>query len=116
MDLYFKRHDGQAVTCDDFLAAMADANGQDLSKVARWSVFPPLLVTHSAHCMFPAGTSTLLLHASKLSTILVRASQPVLHASHRSMLPVFVVSRCSTYAGNSCSKLWQTGASVDTPY
>ena len=24
--LYFQRHDGQAVTCDDFLAAMADAN------------------------------------------------------------------------------------------
>lgn len=37
MDLYFKRHDGQAVTCDDFLAAMADANNQDLSSVARWS-------------------------------------------------------------------------------
>ena len=36
MDLYFKRHDGQAVTCDDFLAAMADANNQDLSHVARW--------------------------------------------------------------------------------
>lgn len=31
MDLYFQRHDGQAVTCDDFLAAMADANGEDLS-------------------------------------------------------------------------------------
>jgi aminopeptidase N len=26
MDLYFKRHDGQAVTCDDFAAAMHDAN------------------------------------------------------------------------------------------
>jgi aminopeptidase N len=26
LDLYFKRHDGQAVTCDDFVAAMADAN------------------------------------------------------------------------------------------
>ena len=26
MDLYFKRHDGQAVTCDDFLMAMSDAN------------------------------------------------------------------------------------------
>jgi aminopeptidase N len=26
MKLYFSRHDGQAVTCDDFLAAMADAN------------------------------------------------------------------------------------------
>jgi aminopeptidase N len=36
MDLYFKRHDGQAVTCDDFLAAMADANGADLSVLQRW--------------------------------------------------------------------------------
>ncbi|GBF99642.1 peptidase M1 family [Raphidocelis subcapitata] len=37
MDLYFKRHDGQAVTCDDFLAAMSDANGGvDLSGIARW--------------------------------------------------------------------------------
>jgi len=26
----------QAVTCDDFLAAMADANNEDLSGVARW--------------------------------------------------------------------------------
>lgn len=36
MDLYFKRHDGQAVTCDDFLAAMADANGEDLSGIGKW--------------------------------------------------------------------------------
>ncbi|MGD9020976.1 MAG: aminopeptidase N, partial [Lysobacterales bacterium] len=36
MRLYFERHDGQAVTCDDFLAAMADANGVDLSRFARW--------------------------------------------------------------------------------
>lgn len=36
MDLYFSRHDGQAVTCDDFLAAMADANGEDLSGLGRW--------------------------------------------------------------------------------
>ena len=36
MDLYFERHDGQAVTCDDFLAAMADANKADLSGLARW--------------------------------------------------------------------------------
>ncbi len=36
MDLYFQRHDGQAVTCDDFLAAMADANGADLAQFARW--------------------------------------------------------------------------------
>ncbi|MEM7053819.1 MAG: aminopeptidase N, partial [Pseudomonadota bacterium] len=36
MDLYFERHDGQAVTCDDFLAAMADANDVDLSQFSRW--------------------------------------------------------------------------------
>jgi aminopeptidase N len=36
MDLYFERHDGQAVTCDDFRAAMADANGRDLNLFERW--------------------------------------------------------------------------------
>ena len=36
MDLYFKRHDGQAVTCDDFTAAMADANGKDLTQFKNW--------------------------------------------------------------------------------
>ncbi|NHZ89304.1 aminopeptidase N [Massilia sp. CCM 8733] len=36
MDLYFERHDGQAVTCDDFRAAMADAGGRDLSQFERW--------------------------------------------------------------------------------
>ena len=36
IDLYFQRHDGQAVTCDDFVAAMADANGRNLTQFARW--------------------------------------------------------------------------------
>ncbi|CAJ5684934.1 aminopeptidase N [Burkholderia pseudomallei] len=36
MDLYFRRHDGQAVTCDDFRHAMADANGRDLALFERW--------------------------------------------------------------------------------
>ncbi|MEM5345120.1 aminopeptidase N [Paraburkholderia azotifigens] len=36
MDLYFKRHDGHAVTCDDFRHAMADANGRDLAQYERW--------------------------------------------------------------------------------
>ncbi|MBP6899544.1 MAG: aminopeptidase N [Burkholderiaceae bacterium] len=32
MDLYFQRHDGQAVTCDDFAQAIADANpGSELA-------------------------------------------------------------------------------------
>src|SRR6267142_86061 len=36
MQLYFKRHDGQAVTCDDFVQAMQDASGVDLSQFRRW--------------------------------------------------------------------------------
>ena len=36
LDLYFKRHDGQAVTIEDFVAAMADANGADLAAFQRW--------------------------------------------------------------------------------
>ncbi len=36
MDLYFQRHDAQAVTCDDFVRAMADAARADLSQFMRW--------------------------------------------------------------------------------
>ncbi len=36
MDLYFERHDGQAVTCEDFVAAMQDASGLDLTQFKRW--------------------------------------------------------------------------------
>jgi aminopeptidase N len=36
MKLYIERHDGQAVTCDDFLVAMADANDTDLDFFSRW--------------------------------------------------------------------------------
>jgi aminopeptidase N len=36
MDLYFERHDGQAVTTDDFRQAMADASGIDLTLFQRW--------------------------------------------------------------------------------
>jgi aminopeptidase N len=36
MDLYFKRHDGQAVTIDDFVAAMEDANGVDFTQFKLW--------------------------------------------------------------------------------
>jgi aminopeptidase N len=35
-DLYFERHDGQAVTCDDFVSAMEAANNIDLSQFRRW--------------------------------------------------------------------------------
>lgn len=36
MDLYFERHDGQAVTCEDFYAAMRDANDADFANFLLW--------------------------------------------------------------------------------
>ncbi len=55
MDLYFERHDGQAVTCEDFVAAMADASGRDFGQFMRWynqSGTPVIKVESS----FDAGT------------------------------------------------------------
>jgi len=48
--LYFKRFDGQAVTCDDFVQAMQDANDKDLTQFRRWysqSGTPRVVVTDS---------------------------------------------------------------------
>ena len=51
MDLYFERHDGQAVTCDDFVAALADANGRDLEHFKRWysQVGTPIVRARGEH-------------------------------------------------------------------
>lgn len=35
-DLYFQRHDGQAATCEDFVAAMEEVSGRDLTQFRRW--------------------------------------------------------------------------------
>jgi len=35
-DLYFERHDGEAATCDDFVKALEDASGVDLSAFKIW--------------------------------------------------------------------------------
>ena len=57
MDLYFERHDGQAVACDDFRAAMADANGRDLAQFERWysQAGTPIV---SASARYDAGAQT----------------------------------------------------------
>lgn len=36
MDEYFRRHDGQAVTTEDFAAAISEANGKDFTQFRRW--------------------------------------------------------------------------------
>ncbi|MFC7421058.1 aminopeptidase N [Iodobacter arcticus] len=61
MDLYFKRHDGQAVTCDDFRAAMSDANGVDLTQFEEWykqAGTPELAITSQ----YDATAKTYTLH------------------------------------------------------
>jgi aminopeptidase N len=50
-DLYFDRHDGEAATCDDFVAAMADASSDDLSAFKHWysQAGTPKVTAHVAH-------------------------------------------------------------------
>ncbi len=64
MELYVERHDGQAVSCDDFLAAMADANGVSLQHFGRWygqSGTPEVTVTSD----YDAGRCRFTLHLSQ---------------------------------------------------
>ncbi|MBF0444206.1 MAG: aminopeptidase N [Magnetococcales bacterium] len=51
VDLYFKRHDGQAVTVDDFVAAMESASNRDLSQFKRWykQAGTPILLVDGHH-------------------------------------------------------------------
>ena len=50
-DLYFERHDGQAVTCEDFVNAMEAANSVDLSQFRRWyaQAGTPVLMVQEAY-------------------------------------------------------------------
>ncbi len=61
MDLYFERHDGQAVTCDDFVQAMQDAAGDagalDLSQFRRWYAQAGTPVLHVRGAWDPAARS-----------------------------------------------------------
>ncbi|NQY62749.1 MAG: aminopeptidase N [Alteromonadaceae bacterium] len=50
LDLYFKRFDGMAVTCDDFVNAMADASNENLEQFKLWyskAGTPTLIVKES---------------------------------------------------------------------
>ena len=62
LDLYFERHDGQAVTVEDFVAALGDANDTDLSGFLLWynQAGTPSL---DAQLAIPPPTKTARLHA-----------------------------------------------------
>ena len=66
MDLYFERHDGTGVTCDDFRAAMADANGVDLDQFGLWYSTPGTPTVTFSHA-YDDATGTFLLTLSQSS-------------------------------------------------
>ncbi len=63
-DLYFERHDGQAVTCEDFIRAMEDASGIDLSQFRLWysQAGTPQVKARIEH---DAASATATLHLSQ---------------------------------------------------
>ncbi|WJH39435.1 aminopeptidase N [Aliirhizobium terrae] len=62
MDLYFERHDGQAVTVEDYVKCFEDASGRDLTQFFRWYIQAGTpLVTASGSYDQAAGTFTLSL-------------------------------------------------------
>jgi len=68
MDLYFERHDGSAVTTEDFVRAMEDASGVDLKQFRRWyhQAGTPQL---SINTEYNADNRTLAVHIEQSSSI-----------------------------------------------
>lgn len=91
MKLYFQRHDGQAVSCNDFRMAMADANDVDLSQFELWYAqngTPVVSVTTEYH----AQNATLQLH--------VEQSAPSSYHGEQPWQPMHIPMRTSLYAKN----------------
>jgi aminopeptidase N len=63
-DLYFERHDGQAVTCDDFVQAMEDASNTDLGQFRQWysQAGTPVLTVRDE---YDAATERYTLHVAQ---------------------------------------------------
>jgi aminopeptidase N len=79
-DLYFDRHDGEAATCEDFVKAMEDASGVDLSRFRLWysQAGTPKIRAELTHNP-AAASATLTLHQSVPATPgqNVKAAMPV---------------------------------------
>ena len=75
MDLYFSRFDGMAVTCDDFINAMSDASGKDLSQFKLWysQAGTPVIKVQED---FDAQTSVYTLTLSQQSPVTKKQQDP----------------------------------------
>ncbi len=89
-DLYFARHDGQAVTTDHFVQAMADVSGRDLTQFKRWyeqAGTPRLAVTRRFDPVQRSYTLTL-----------AQSCPPTPESEHK--LPFHIPIRVALYAGD----------------
>jgi aminopeptidase N len=103
-DLYFDRHDGQAVTCDDFVQAMADSSGKDFTQFKYWysqSGTPQVDVTAS----YDDIENTYTLHLSQSS--LARAGQ-------KEKKPYLIPIKVSLFGDAGALPLVLRGGPVDT--
>ena len=88
-DLYFDRHDGQAVTTDDFVCAMEDASGIDLNQFKRWysQAGTPTVTVRDE---YNAATQEYRLHIQQ-------ATPPTPEAKHK--LPFVIPLRMALFDG-----------------
>ena len=102
-DLYFQRHDGQAVTCDDFVSAMEDAGGRELGQFRRWysqAGTPRVDVSDD----WDADSGTYTLH--------LRQSCPAV-AGQTQQLPFVIPVKIGLLGNAGALRLQQQGAAVD---
>lgn len=91
--LYFERHDGQAVTCDDFVSAMQDANNYDLTQFSLWysqAGTPEVTVT-------PSYDET----TRSLTLALRQVTKPTANQSQKSPLVLPIQYDCISADGTS---------------
>ncbi len=102
MRLYFDRHDGQAVTCDDFVAAMADATGTDLTGFKTWysQAGTPMVSVETSYDA-AAKTATLLIAQTTAPT----PGQPV-------KTPLHIPLRIGMLGANGDEILLQSGSAA----
>jgi aminopeptidase N len=77
MDLYFQRHDGQAVTTEDFVRAMADASGVNLDQFSRWYSQPGTPVVDVTDAYDPATQRYILNVRQSNTNPLAPAGEPL---------------------------------------
>ncbi len=80
-DLYFDRHDGAAVTCEDWVKAMEDANRRNLRQFRHWyeQSGTPIVTVHCAR----AGRQLVVNLAQSLAPTPGQPHKPLLHMPFR---------------------------------